>query len=70
MTKVRVGGVVNVLKLNQHIYLRQVYNVVGREYNIGQIAGRKDPDQNGYVNQHGLSRKACFQPRIRNASTY
>ena len=40
---------------------QQLYNVVGREYNINQISGRKNPDQNGYVNQHGLSRKACFQ---------
>lgn len=50
-----------VTQLSQHHYLQQVYNVVGREYNVHQIAGRKDPDQNGYVNQHGLSRKACFQ---------
>ena len=33
---------------------------MGRAYNIGQIEGRKDPDQNGYVNQHGLSRKHIF----------
>jgi hypothetical protein len=38
-----------------------VFNVVGREYNIHQLAGRENPDQNGYVNQHGLSRKACFR---------
>lgn len=38
----------------------QVYNVVGREYSTNQIGGRKDPDQNGYVNQHGLNRKHIF----------
>ncbi|KAG1843809.1 aryl-alcohol dehydrogenase [Suillus subalutaceus] len=38
----------------------EVFNVVGREFNIPQLAGRKDPDQNGYVNQHGLSRKHIF----------
>ncbi|KAG1905203.1 aryl-alcohol dehydrogenase [Suillus fuscotomentosus] len=37
-----------------------VFNVVGREYNTHQLGGRKDPDQNGYVNQHGLSRKHIF----------
>ncbi|KAN0092758.1 NADP-dependent oxidoreductase domain containing protein [Tylopilus felleus] len=44
---------------NSSTYL-QVYNVVGREYSTSQTTGRKDPDQNGYVNQHGLSRKHIF----------
>lgn len=63
MTK--VVHVFNILQLSHHIGLEQVFNVVGREYNTHQLGGRKDPDQNGYVNQHGLSRKACFQSIMR-----
>jgi len=60
----RYVSLVSVLQLSHHLHLRQVYNVVGREYSTHQISGRKDPDQNGYVNQHGLSRKACFQSNV------
>ncbi|KAG9315332.1 aryl-alcohol dehydrogenase [Chiua virens] len=48
------------LPRDEIVVMTKVYNVVGRQYNVDQIAGRKDPDQNGYVNQHGLSRKHIF----------
>ncbi|KAJ7709804.1 aryl-alcohol dehydrogenase [Mycena rosella] len=37
-----------------------VYFVVGREPNIAFLNKGEDPDQAGYVNQHGLSRKHIF----------
>ncbi|KAG2335354.1 aryl-alcohol dehydrogenase [Suillus weaverae] len=62
-TEVIIGRVIKKLNLprDEIVVMTKVFNVVGREYNIHQLAGRENPDQNGYVNQHGLSRKACFQ---------
>ncbi|KAG6373475.1 Aldo keto reductase [Boletus reticuloceps] len=48
------------LPRDEIVVMTKVYNVVGREYSVNQITGRRDPDQNGYVNQHGLSRKHIF----------
>ncbi|KAF9238487.1 aryl-alcohol dehydrogenase [Melanogaster broomeanus] len=61
-SEVILGRAIKKLNLprDEIVVMTKVYNVVGREYNINQIAGRKDPDQNGYVNQHGLSRKHIF----------
>ncbi|OJA08994.1 hypothetical protein AZE42_11042, partial [Rhizopogon vesiculosus] len=59
-SEVILGRAIKKLNLprDEIVVMTKVYNVVGREYSTHQIAGRKDPDQNGYVNQHGLSRKA------------
>ncbi|KAJ8593201.1 Aldo/keto reductase [Rhizopogon salebrosus TDB-379] len=61
-SEVILGRAIKKLSLprDEVVVMTKVFNVVGREYNVHQIAGRKDPDQNGYVNQHGLSRKHIF----------
>ncbi|KAH7884737.1 aryl-alcohol dehydrogenase [Phlebopus sp. FC_14] len=61
-SEVILGKAIKRLNLprDEIVVMTKVYNVVGREYSTNQIAGRKDPDQNGYVNQHGLSRKHIF----------
>jgi len=61
-SEVILGRAIKKLNLprDEIVIMTKVFNVVGREYNVHQIAGRKDPDQNGYVNQHGLSRKHIF----------
>lgn len=57
-----LGRVIRKLNLprDEIVVMTKVFNVVGREFNIHQLAGRENPDQNGYVNQHGLSRKHIF----------
>ncbi|KAG0702473.1 aryl-alcohol dehydrogenase [Suillus ampliporus] len=62
-SEVILGRAIKKLNLprDEIVVMTKVYNVVGREYNTHQLAGRKDPDQNGYVNQHGLSRKIDFE---------
>ncbi|KAF8554387.1 aryl-alcohol dehydrogenase [Imleria badia] len=61
-SEVILGRVIKRLNLprDEIVVMTKVYNVVGREYSINQSTGRQDPDQNGYVNQHGLSRKHIF----------
>ncbi|KAG2145357.1 aryl-alcohol dehydrogenase [Suillus bovinus] len=61
-SEVILGRVIKKLNLprDEIVVMTKVFNVVGREYNTDQLAGRKDPDQNGYVNQHGLNRKHIF----------
>ncbi|KIK43298.1 hypothetical protein CY34DRAFT_803970 [Suillus luteus UH-Slu-Lm8-n1] len=61
-SEVILGRVIRKLNLprDEIVVMTKVFNVVGREYNIHQLAGRENPDQNGYVNQHGLSRKHIF----------
>ncbi|KAG1857949.1 aryl-alcohol dehydrogenase [Suillus tomentosus] len=61
-SEVILGRVIKKLNLprDEIVVMTKVFNVVGREYNTHQLGGRKDPDQNGYVNQHGLSRKHIF----------
>ncbi|KAG1722574.1 aryl-alcohol dehydrogenase [Suillus lakei] len=54
-SEVILGRAIKKLNLprDEIVVMTKVFNVVG--------PGRKNLDQNGYVNQHGLSRKACFQ---------
>ncbi|KAG2756998.1 aryl-alcohol dehydrogenase [Suillus brevipes Sb2] len=61
-SEVILGRVIRKLNLprDEIVVMTKVFNVVGREYDIHQLAGRENPDQNGYVNQHGLSRKHIF----------
>lgn len=61
-SEVILGRVIKKLNLprDEIVVMTKVFNVVGREYNIHLLAGRENPDQNGYVNQHGLSRKHIF----------
>lgn len=61
-SEVILGRAIKKLNLprDEIVVMTKVFNVVGREYNISQLGGRQDPDQNGYVNQHGLSRKHIF----------
>ncbi|KAH7913230.1 aryl-alcohol dehydrogenase [Hygrophoropsis aurantiaca] len=61
-SEVILGRAIKKLNLprDEIVVMTKLYNVVGREYSIGQLEGRKDPDSNGYVNQHGLSRKHIF----------
>lgn len=61
-SEVILGRVIRKLNLprDEIVVMTKVFNVVGREFNIHQLAGRENPDQNGYVNQHGLSRKHIF----------
>ncbi|KAG2122768.1 aryl-alcohol dehydrogenase [Suillus clintonianus] len=61
-SEVILGRVIKKLNLprDEIVVMTKVFNVVGREYDIHQLAGRNNPDQNGYVNQHGLSRKHIF----------
>lgn len=61
-SEVILGRAIKKLNLprDEIVVMTKVFNVVGREYSIPQLGGRKDPDQNGYVNQHGLSRKHIF----------
>lgn len=37
----------------------QLYAVVGREHGTNFTVSKKNPDEMGYINQHGLSRKVC-----------
>lgn len=39
----------------------QVYGTVMKDVGSNLIVIRENPDEHGYVNQHGLSRKACLQ---------
>lgn len=61
-SEVILGRAIRKLNLprDEIVVMTKVFNVVGREYNTHQLAGRNNPDQNGYVNQHGLSRKHIF----------
>ncbi|KAG2035789.1 aryl-alcohol dehydrogenase [Suillus americanus] len=61
-SEVILGRAIKKLNLprDEIVVMTKVFNVVGREFDIPQLAGRKNPDQNGYVNQHGLSRKHIF----------
>ncbi|KAJ7430731.1 aryl-alcohol dehydrogenase [Mycena galericulata] len=48
------------LPRDEIVVLTKVYFVVGREPGVIFFGGGANPDESGYVNQHGLSRKHIF----------
>jgi hypothetical protein len=59
LSEVILGKAIKQHKLprDEIVVLTKVFFIVGHE---PSVAGVKNPDQNGYVNQHGLSRKHIF----------
>ncbi|KAH0581088.1 hypothetical protein H2248_012220 [Termitomyces sp. 'cryptogamus'] len=62
LSEVILGKAIKQLQLPREeiVILTKVYFTVAREYETSMSTSRGDPDQNGYVNQHGLSRKHIF----------
>jgi len=60
-SEIVLGKAINQLNLPRDgiVVLTKLYFVVGREVNTN--LGEKNPDECGYVNQHGLSRKHIFE---------
>jgi len=63
LSEVILGKAIKQLKLprDEIVVMTKVYGTVAHEYGTNFIVAGKSPDQLGYVNQHGLSRKHIFE---------
>lgn len=63
LSEIILGKAIKELKLprDEIVVLTKVYNTVAREYGTNFVSNAINPDDVGYVNQHGLSRKHIFE---------
>ncbi|KIM40267.1 hypothetical protein M413DRAFT_446440 [Hebeloma cylindrosporum] len=63
LSEIILGKAIKELKLprDEIVVLTKVYNTVAREYSTNFVSNAINPDDVGYVNQHGLSRKHIFE---------
>lgn len=62
LSEILLGKAIKQLQLprDEIVVMTKVWGVVGKTYDTHALANRFTPDENGYVNQHGLSRKHIF----------
>ncbi|KAF4611738.1 hypothetical protein D9613_003720 [Agrocybe pediades] len=62
-SEIILGNAIKELKLprDEIVIMTKLYGVVGREPSTVYWGTNKNPDDDGYVNQHGLSRKHIFE---------
>ncbi|KAJ3769104.1 aryl-alcohol dehydrogenase [Lentinula raphanica] len=62
LSEIILGKAIKQLDLprDEIVVMTKCWSVIGRNYADDTLALRADPDVNGYVNQHGLSRKHIF----------
>lgn len=60
MTKVSCLSILAIQSNCSHTSVRKVYGAVGRDFGMNLNSLGKNPDDIGYVNQHGLGRKHIF----------
>ncbi|KAG5352690.1 hypothetical protein C0989_001032 [Termitomyces sp. Mn162] len=62
LSEIILGNAIKQLQLPREeiVILTKVFNVVARDYGTNFIMSGTNPDEIGYVNQHGLSRKHIF----------
>lgn len=63
LSEIILGKAIKELKLprDEIVVLTKVYATVAREYGTNLVASGINPDDIGYINQHGLSRKHIFE---------
>ncbi|TFK44874.1 aryl-alcohol dehydrogenase [Crucibulum laeve] len=63
LSEVILGKAIKQLDLprDEIVVMTKLYNVVAREYGTNFVVNGQNPDEIGYINQHGLSRKHIFQ---------
>ncbi|PPQ64937.1 hypothetical protein CVT26_015657, partial [Gymnopilus dilepis] len=63
LSEIILGKAIKQLKLprDEIVIMTKVYGTVAREYKTAFWANGQNPDEHGYVNQHGLSRKHIFE---------
>jgi aryl-alcohol dehydrogenase-like predicted oxidoreductase len=63
ISEVILGKAIKEHKLPRHeiVVMTKLFSVVGREPNVNFFGSDKNPDQHGYANQRGLSRKHIFE---------
>jgi len=63
LSEIILGKAIKELKLprDEIVIMTKVYGTVGRDYKTAFWANAQNPDDHGYVNQHGLSRKHIFE---------
>ncbi|KAF9012489.1 NADP-dependent oxidoreductase domain-containing protein [Cyathus striatus] len=63
LSEVVLGKAIKELELprDEIVVMAKFYNVVAREYGTMFLRSGKNPDEEGYINQRGLSRKYIFQ---------
>ncbi|KAF4611739.1 hypothetical protein D9613_003721 [Agrocybe pediades] len=62
-SEIILGNAIKELKLprDELVIMTKLYGVVGRTPSTAYFGSAKNPDDDGYVNQHGLSRKHIFE---------
>ncbi|KAJ3973585.1 aryl-alcohol dehydrogenase [Lentinula raphanica] len=62
LSEIILGKAIKQLNLprDEIVIMTKCWSVIGRNYGDDTLALRADPDVNGHVNQHGLSRKHIF----------
>ncbi|KAG6840490.1 hypothetical protein C0991_006360 [Blastosporella zonata] len=62
LSEIILGKAIKQLQLPREeiVVLTKVYFTVGREFSTNLVVTGEQPDEAGYVNQHGLSRKHIF----------
>ncbi|TFK54299.1 Aldo/keto reductase [Heliocybe sulcata] len=62
LSEIWLGRAIKQLQLprDEIVVMTKVWGVVGKTYDEGLLANIMNPEANGYVNQHGLSRKHIF----------
>ncbi|KAF8891760.1 aryl-alcohol dehydrogenase [Infundibulicybe gibba] len=62
LSEVITGKAIKQLKLPREeiVVMTKLYGTVAREYGTNFASTGKNPDEHGYINQHGLSRKHIF----------
>ncbi|KDQ53182.1 hypothetical protein JAAARDRAFT_39550 [Jaapia argillacea MUCL 33604] len=63
LSEIVLGKAVKQLLLprDEIVVMTKLYGVVGKEYGDNMLKSEQHPDDLGYVNQHGLSRKHIFE---------
>jgi len=63
LSEIILGKAIKQLNLprDEIVVMTKLYNVVGRDFGTNMLLVGKDPEELGYVNQKGLSRKHIFQ---------
>ncbi|KAF8911474.1 aryl-alcohol dehydrogenase [Gymnopilus junonius] len=63
LSEIILGKAIKQLNLprDEIVVMTKLYNVVARDFGTNMIVIGKDPEELGYVNQRGLSRKHIFQ---------
>ncbi|KAG5639477.1 hypothetical protein H0H81_001599 [Sphagnurus paluster] len=63
LSEIILGKAIKQLELprGEIVIMTKLFNTVARDYSTNFIVNGQKPDEHGYVNQHGLSRKYIFE---------